>query len=277
MAVTVDGVEIPESEIQAEMTRLRFGYDEYVRQQGGEPSEPQLREWAAENLIEATLLKKEAATTQPVPSDDRIRKELETNAPAYAGFSEEERPGRARTALQQRRLVRELRKSVPHPAEAETRAYYEANAEQFIAPEMLKLSHICRIVDPASRTDAFLELLRVKSEIEQGRLTWGEALGTYSDTVEQDRGLFATVGRGDMPEDIEKKLFVLNPGEMSDVIDFKGRTLHLFRVLARLAPEKMPYAAVKENLKGLLFEQACQDALNARLDALKAAAVIVPL
>jgi hypothetical protein len=34
----------------------------------------------------------------------------------------------------------------------------------------------------------------------------------------------------------------------------------------------MPYEAVEANLKSSLFEQACQDALNARLDLLKAAA-----
>jgi len=274
MGVTVDGVEIPESEIQAEMARLRQGYDEYVKREGGEPNEVQLREWAAEGLVEGALLKKEAAATQPVPSDERIRKELETNASAYAGFPEEARPDLARTALQKRRLTREIKKGVPQPSEAEVRAYYDANGDQFEMPESLTLSHICRFVDFTSRADVFLELLRVKTDVEQGRLTWREAVEAYSDTAEKDGGLFGTLPRWEMPGDIEKKLFALNPGEMSDVIETDGQTLQIFRVLARVAPKKLSYGEIKDHLKNMMFEQACGDALNARIDALKAAAVI---
>ena len=272
MAVKVDGVEITEQEIQAEIEALRPEYVEYVRQQGGEPSDEQVREWAVENLIEGLLLRQEAIKTQPVPNEERVRKELESAD--YSAFPEAQRAEQARVNLQQRRLVREIRKTVKPPADEEARAFYAGNPEVFVAGEGLRLSHICRWVDPVTRADAFLDLLRIKSEIEQGRISWIEAVQAYSDTAERDAGMFATVTRGDLPKEAEEALFALVPGAISDVIELDTQTLHLFKLLVKLESQQMPYEAVEANLKSSLFEQACQDALNARLDLLKAAAAI---
>lgn len=274
MAVTVDGGEILEKEIQAEMARLRPEYGDYMRREGGEPSDTQLREWAIEDLIEERLFQKAAVASQPVPSDERVHQELEVHAEAYQELPEPERFGRARTALQQRRLMREIRKGVKPPAEAEVLAYYEAHPELFVAPESLRLSHICRYVDAGRRAAAFLDLLRVKADLEHGNIAWIEAVEACSDSFQRDSGLFATVARNELPAEIEEKLFALKPGEVSDVIDFGEQTIHLFRVLARMEPEKVSFASVKEHLTGVLFEQACQDALNAKFDELKTAAVI---
>jgi len=274
MAVTVNGVAIKEESIQEEINRLRPEYDAYVRANGGEPSEAQLREWAEEDLIEEALFREAAVKSQPVPSDDRIRQELEAHAEAYKDLPEEARFVRGREALQQRRLMKEIRKGVPHPGEAEARAFYEQHPEQFDAPEALRLSHICRYVDPASRADAFLGLLRIKADVEQSKVTWVEAVESCSDTFGQDAGLFATVARKELPCEIEEKLFALKPGEISDVVDFGKGTLHLFRLLVRMEPERVSFEAVKDHLAGVLFEQACQDALHAKFDELVSAAVI---
>ncbi len=272
MTVKVDGVEITEQEIQAEIEALRPEYVEYVRRQGGEPSDAQVREWAVENLIEGLLLRHEAIKTQPVPNEDRVLKELASAD--YSAFPEDRRAEHARVTLQQRRLVREIRKAVKPPADDEARAFYAGNSEVFVAAEGLRLSHICRRVNPATRADVFLDLLRIKSEIEQGRLSWIEAVQAYSDTAGRDAGMFATVVRGELPKEADEALFALVPGAVSDVIDLDMQTLHLFKLQAKLEPQQLAYEAVEENLKSSLFEQACQDALNTRLDLLKAAAVI---
>jgi parvulin-like peptidyl-prolyl isomerase len=273
MAVTIDGVEVPERAIEEEMARLRPEYGEYVRTQGGEPSETQLREWAVEDLIEDFLFRREAAG-QPAPSDERVRQELEQHAKDYADVPDAERPGRAREALQRRRLTREIRKGVKPPDESVLRAYYDANPGRFMVPEALRLAHVCRIVGGVSRADAFLELVRIKAAVEQGRLSWLDAV-MGSDTAERDEGVFATVSRGELPEKLEQALFALKPGDLSDVADLGGGTLHLFKVLERLEAGKMPFDFAKEPLADALFGQACEDAFNERLDALKAAAVIV--
>lgn len=275
MAVTVDGVEIPEQKIQAEMDMLRSEYSEYVKREGGEPDEAQLREWAVEGLIEVFLLRRDAVTNQPVPSDERIRQELETNAATYADTPEEERPAKAREALQMRRLNRELRKKVKRPDEAEVRAFYDAAPDLFLAPEAVRLSHICLFSEPPTRANDFLLLLRVKADVEAGRMTWGEAVGEYSHTVERDSGFFATVSRGELPADLENKVFALKQGEISDVIDLGEETLHLFKVIESLAPGKVAFKDAREIAENVLFDQACHDALNAWFDEQKAKAVIV--
>ena len=274
MAVTVNGVEVKESDIQAEIKRLRPEYEAYVSANGGAPDEAQLREWAEEDLIEEALFRAAAVASQPVPSDDRVRQELEAHAETYKDVPEEERFVRGREALQQRRLIKEIRKRIAHPGEAAVRAYFDQHPEQFVAPEALRLSHLCRYVDPGTRSDVLLDLLRIKTDLSQSKVAWVEAVEACSDTFRQDSGMFATVARNELPAEIEKQLFALRPGEISDVIDFGQGTLHLFRLLAHLEPEKVAFETVKEHLAGVLFEQACQDALHAKFDELKAAAVI---
>lgn len=274
MALTVNGFEIAAVEIEREMERLRKEYEAYVRREGGEPSEAQLREWAEEDVIEEALFREAAVKGQPVPSDERVRKELEENAGLYGEIPEAQRVARARAALQQRRMMREIRKGVKPPSEGDVRAYYDANPGLFAMPESVRLSHICRYVDAGTRTEAFLELLRVRGELEKGNVLWVEAVEAYSDSFQRDMGMFATVSRDELPPDVSEKIFALKPGEISDVIDFGKETLHLFRVLVRNEPETVGFDKVKDELKGVLFEQACQDALNATFDALKAEAVI---
>ena len=274
MAVTIDGVEIPEQEIQAEMDAIRAEYNAYVTREGGEPDEAQLREWALETLIEAFLLRREAAASQPMPSDERVRQELEKNAEDYAGVPEAERPAKAGEALQRRRLMREIRKKVKRPEEAEVRAFYDAAPALFMAPEALRLTHICLLSEPSTRANDFLMLLRVKTDVEQGRMAWEDAVAQCSHTFERDYGFFATVTRGELPPDMEDKLFALKQGEISEVLDIGAETLHLFKVMEILPPGKIAFKQAREVAENALFDQACQDALNEWFDAQKAKAVI---
>ncbi len=274
MAVTVNGIEIPEAKILEEMALLRPEYTSYVQGNGGEPDESQLREWAVEDLIEAELFRQAARTTQPLPSDERVQKYLDENAKRYEALSQEERLTLGREVLQQRRMLKEIRKGVKQPGEDAIRAYYDANRERFVVPETLRLSHICRFVDIGNKADAFLDLLRIKAEIDGHRISWAEAVAAYSESFQRDQGVFPTVSRDDVPEEIGEKLFALKPEEVSDVIELEGRSLHLFRLLAREEPSVIEFKDAKEHLSGILFEQAYQEALYAAFDALKEAAVI---
>jgi parvulin-like peptidyl-prolyl isomerase len=274
MALTVNGVAIAETKIQEEMARLRPEYETYVRTNGGEPSEEQLREWAEEDVIEESLFRQEALATQPPPSDERAQKFMDDYAELFKDVPQEARLSRSKEALQQRRLMKELRKGIKQPGEEEIKAYYEAYPERFMVPEALRLSHICRFIEPGAKADAFLELLRLKTEIDSFRLNWVEVMETCSDSFSRDHGLFDPVSRGDLPPEVEEKLFALKPGEVSDVIELGGRSLHLFKLLVKNPPQKLDLRDVQERLAEVLFEDACQKALEAKFDALKAAAVI---
>ena len=270
----VNGVEISDLEIEQAMSKIRADYEAYVKREGGDADEAQLREWATENLVEALLFRLHAVAHQPMPSAERIQQELSQNAVAYQAYAEEQRSQKAREALQERRLLRQIRKGVLPPDKQKLREYYEAHPEVFVVPEMLQLTHICLVVNPITRAERMVELLQLKSMIEQGRLTWLDAVHAYSESFEQDHGIFAQVSRGELPEETEKKLFNLQPGQISDVIDFDGGTLHLFQVLKHCESRCSDFNEVRESLAEVLFETDCRDALNAMYDELKASAVI---
>ncbi|MEI7898773.1 MAG: peptidylprolyl isomerase [bacterium] len=274
MALSVNGIEINEAKIQDEMTRLRLEYEAYVRTSGGEPSETQLREWAEENVIEDLLFLQEAVTTQPLPSDERAQQCLNASAELFKEVPQEERLARSKEALQKRRLMKEIRKGVKPPSAAELRAYYDAHPELFVMPEALRLSHICRFVKRGDKTATFLELLRIKTEVDGSRLPWMKAVETYSESYARDDGFFEAVSRGDLPLEVEEKLFALKQGEVSDVLELGGQTLHLFKLLVKEPSRKLDVKDIRERLSEVLFEDACQEALEAKFDALKAAAVI---
>lgn len=274
MALTVNGVEISEAKIQDEMTRLRPEYEAYVRANGGEPNETQLREWAEEDVIEEALFRQAAIATQPVPSDERAQQLVDDTPGLFESVPQEERLACSKATLQQRRLMKEIRKGVKPVDEAEIRAYYDAHAELFEVPESLRLSHICRFVEPGNKADAFLELLRIKTDVGSFRLNWVEAVETCSDAFSRDHGLFEPVSRGDLPTEVEEKLFALKPGEVSDVLELGGRTLHLFKLLVKEPPRKLDLQEVRGRLSEVLFEEACREALEVKFDALRAAAVI---
>ena len=276
MGLTVNGIAIAEEKIAEESARLREGYEKYVRENGGEPSEAELREWAEEDLIEAELFRLEAAAKCPEPSDARVRQFLGEFSEIYGKIPEGERQERAKDALRERLLMKEIRKGVPQPGEGEVRRYFDEHPEVFTMPETLRLSHICRFVraDGVGKSDLFLELLRLKSVIGNFQVNWMEAVETCSDSFRTDYGLFEPVSAGDLPPEIEAKLFALELGAVSDVIELDGRSLHLFRLLAKEPQRPMVFKEVKETIATMRFEQKCQAALEATFDALKASAVI---
>lgn len=275
MGLTVNGVAIAEDVVVKEMDRLREDYVAYVSGNGGESSETQLREWAEENLIEAELFRQEAAVTQPEPSDERANRWLAEHADFYATVPAGERLARAKDDLRVRRFEKEIRKGVSRLGEAEVRREYDAHPEQYMTPETFRVSHICRLIGPGGTTkpSGYLELLRLKTDLANGQINWFEALEA-SDTYSEDRGLFDSVARGDLPPEVEEPLFALAPGQVSDVLELGGRSLHLFRVLAKDPPAKVPFDSVRERLGHMLFERAYQESVEKVFDALKAKAVI---
>ena len=112
MGLTVNGVAVTEEKIAEEMARLRGGYEAYVRQNGGEPGEAELREWAEEDLIEAELFRQEAAAKYSGPSDERAQQHIKESPEVYDKIPEGERLAHGKEALRARALMKEIRKGV---------------------------------------------------------------------------------------------------------------------------------------------------------------------
>lgn len=270
MALTVNGVEISADAVEQETARLKPDYERYVTENGGEPDEVQLKEWAKENLVEKELLRQEAIRSQPEPDEKKVAAWLAENRALLGDeLSEAEQRLRCIEDIKIRSLVKSVRKSVQRPSDDELRREYEASPERFTVPESLKVSHICRVPHPgADKAQSFIELLDLKKRIENLEIEWMEAL-QLSDTYRRDYGMFDTVMRGMLPWEIEEKLFALERGGITDVIELESGTLHLLKVLVKREPELIPFEDVREELSSLMFAEAAENALNVLVDALK--------
>ena len=275
MALTVNGIEISADAVEQEVARLKPEYDRYVSENGGEPEEAQLREWAAENLVEKELLKQEALRSQDEPDEKRIKGWLSENSNAFGEeLSDEEKRARCIEDIKIRSLVKSVRKSVQRPTQEAMRLEYDSHIERFTVPETLKISHLCRMPYPGvEKSQVYIELLDLKKKIENSDIHWVEAV-QQSDTYREDFGMFETVMRGMFPVDIEQKLFALERGEISDVIELDSGTIHLFKILVKREPELIPFEDVVEDLSSMMFNELAENALNDMLDDLKAKAEI---
>jgi len=274
MALTVNGREISAETIAQEIARLKPDYERYVNENGGEPDEDQLTEWATENLVEKELLRQEAERSQEQPDERRISAWLEENRDVFVeGLSDAERRALCIEDIKTRSLVKAVRKSVQRPSEEELRSEYESNRERFTVPESLRISHICRkLYLGVDKARVYIDLLDLKQRVESSELQWIEAV-QLSDTYRDDFGMFETVMRGLFPGDIEQKLFALERGQISDVIEL-GASVHLFKVLVKREAELIPFADVCEELSSLMFAEAAENALNEMIDTLKTKADI---
>lgn len=275
MAVEVNGVEISEDEVKAEVERLQPDYERYVTANGGEPDLNQLKEWALENLIEKELLIQEARRAQEAPSEDKIKAYLQENSAAF----EERRSDKEKRALciqdfKVRALVKSVRKNARPPTAERVRQEYENKSANFTVPESLKVSHVCRVPQPGfDKPQAYIDLLALRKNIKNSTLDWAEAV-RESDTYRDDFGMFDTVTRGMLRPEIEEKLFALNDGDISDVIELETGSIHLFKILEKREPELLPFERVREDIAAMLFNEAAENALNNLLDNLKKGADI---
>ncbi|MDD2598220.1 MAG: peptidylprolyl isomerase [Kiritimatiellae bacterium] len=275
MAIKVNGIEISADAVEQETARLKPDYERYITANGGEPDDVQLREWATENLVEKELLRQEAVRSQDEPDEKKVAAWLEENRAVFGDeLSGEEQRVRCAEDIKIRSLVKSVRKSVPRPTDAELQHEYDKNPERFTVPESLRVAHICRVLYPGvDKARSYIDLLDLKKRVENLEIEWTEAV-QLSETFHRDFGIFDTVMRGMLPMEIEEKLFSLERGQITDVIELESGTLHLFKVLVKREPELIPFADVREELSSLMFAEAAENALNEMLDALKAKAAI---
>jgi parvulin-like peptidyl-prolyl isomerase len=219
--------------IDAEVARLRPRYEIFIKAQGAEPDETQLRSWAEENILEQIILETEAKAAGK-----------DVNA-----------------------LMQSIVDNVPPATIDDARAYYKANPDACIAPERVHAQHIVlhRHQSP-NPADAFQTLLNLRSDITSGKTTWDEAVKQFSHCPQQsDLGFFP---RGVMVEAFENAAFNTEEGAISDVIETEFGW-HLIHVISHLPEEPMLFEEVRERLLQQLTEQRQREALETFVDSRK--------
>ena len=163
-------------------------------------------------------------------------------------------------------------------SDADIHTFYIENPDSFQMPATVRARHILVTVDPAAGEAAIQaawdEMAEVVDQLAMGA-DFATLASEYSDDSSAARG--GDLGyfpRSQMVEPFENAAFSLQPGELSDVVETRFG-LHLIKVEDRRAAELLPEDLVRDQAHTYLQQQRRQEALDAELANLRAAAEIV--
>lgn len=286
MALFVNGEEVPEGILQAEVQslqqrfsqltpdqRAQYGFDDATMQQ-------RAVEWARENVIERFLLRQEALKDpEPIPDDvfaeavDQMKKRFGgADKMAQSGVTEETIRSEAEAALRLDKLLGALRARVKPPKSKDVAAWYRKHAERWQVGESLRAAHIVKHVnEESSEEEARKAIDAAKAELDGGA-NFEELADKVSDCPGNggDLGWF---GRGKMVEEFEEVVFAMEPGQVSDV--FKSVFgFHIAKLYEKRPPMTMPLNEVKQQIEREVRQERENKVVEEFVDALRAKAKI---
>jgi len=291
VAVTVNGVDITEAQVQAKIegkvkalstqlapnlldqyrSRVRKEtvesmivqhlMDEKVRQAGivvtDKDVEDKLKEIALQQNRTIEDLKK-LVEAQGGDFND-MKQEMKANL-KYAEFMEKESAGKT------------------DANETDARKYYDENIERFNAPERVQASHILITVEPTAseedkskakqKTEQLLQQLKDGADF---AVLAREHSGCPSSAKGGDLGYF---DRGRMVKPFEDVAFALEPGQVSGVVETQFG-YHIIKVTDHKQAGLIPFEEVKDQIINYLKQTRQQEFYKQYIEKLKAEANIV--
>lgn len=166
----------------------------------------------------------------------------------------------AEAAILKNRFI-ERRKEVIAVTEQEVLSEMENVRHQLQRPEQRRLRNLFKSTVGLSAPEA--EEVRARMvELRQGILEGGDFAAVArveSDSANRlDGGLVGTVARGKLDPELERVIFSLKSGEMSEIISF-GRGLHLFLCERIDPPRALPEEEVRSRIRQNLRERRWED------------------
>ncbi len=236
--LTVNGEEVEDALVREEAAAMRPKYYEAMGDSDPLALEMQLREWSRENVIERVLMKQEAA----------------------------------RRAVSVEEMLGGLQAAVLRPTAKEVQAVYAKGKSTFWMPETVHVAHVVRNVD---ETHPEAEALAAV-QLAQAELARGVAFSAVADKHSDCPGEGGDLGwfpRGHMVDEFDVVIFGLRVGQTSPIF----RTpfgFHIARLLGK-KPEGTPALAdVRGYLEDQIMKVKRQEAMEAFVDRLRAAATI---
>ncbi|MCM3877936.1 MAG: peptidylprolyl isomerase [Thermoanaerobaculia bacterium] len=263
--------------------------DQTVRESGPAPSAAkgeEMKKSAMEELVNEALLEDRAKELDLVTSDaeieDQIKRLKEQNnvttdedfqkGLAQSGLTIERlRDQLRRTVTLQRVVGREVNSKVDLSDDA-LRIIYEREKETWRVPEKAHLAEI--LVSNGDDPARAARRAREASDLVKGGAKFEAVVKDYSDGATRARGGdLGIVARGELTAEIDKAVFSLPVGSVSDPIGTKFGW-HLVKVIEKVPVSYKPFADVKAQLLKREQETQFQKKLAEYLDKLKREAVI---
>ncbi len=200
-------------------------------------------------------------------SETAYRLELEKN-----GFTVESHREDVKRQISVRRWAHETFVEEASVSNEEVHAFYVANEERFMRPEMVRARHVLIKLGPDA-DEAGEAAARQKIEEILGKAKQSADFATLAREFSEgpsasrggDLGFF---GPGQMVEPFETAAFALQPGEVSDVVRTKFG-LHIIKLEERKAPGLVPEEQAAPQVRDHLAYGKLQDAVGARVETLK--------
>ncbi len=146
--------------------------------------------------------------------------------------------------------------------DGEIQAYYAAHKSDFFRPERVKVSQILL----RTEEKAIEVLARVKAEPEDVFRTVARQESTGPETSAS--GEMGTFSPGQLPFEIEKVIFSLKEGEISQIVQ-SSYGFHIFRLDKRFPPELVTLEQAAPGIRTKLLDDKIADAVAAHLEDLK--------
>ncbi len=275
-------------------TDLRVAFNEIMPAavfHGGFSSEKRAkyRPQALELMIEKELFYQEAVKNGIESDEDAIEIERERAirrlggkkkfkaALKKAGLTDKQ----YREKLRKKNLIKRITEIEIRDKSASTddeiRAYYESNKNRYMRPEARRIIHILIAVKPeASSEQRALKKKRAQEVID--KIKAGEDMSViawdYSDGPYRVKGGdLGLVHRGRLDPDLEKKVFSLEPGKLSDIIEtIYG--YHVVRVEKIKPPQQLGLGEASKTIRKQLSEKKEKRLRKALVSRLKEKAQI---
>ena len=283
MPLVVNGQTIDDAVIEQEFSAIKAHYESLGSISCCERDD-EFRGYARDNITFRALLTQEAQRTIPEPGAEEVTRAFDKLKGEHGGGDQfyasvglsPEQDGLIQRDLSVNLQVESLRdsacQSLPAPTEAECRAYYEGNIEQFSDEDEVRASHIFKSVRETEKREAiFKALCEVRQRLVDGA-DFTELAREHSDkpAEEIDLGFFK---RGELMDEFEIVTFSMKAGEVSPVFATQ-HGFHLAKVTERKAGQPKPFESVRADIESELTAQRQDAKLQQLVDELKKTAKI---
>ncbi len=299
VAVTVNGMEITESDVQVlvepalEQIAIRTSHlpPEFVNQQ-----EKRLRQQVLEKLIVEKLLDAEvekanievteqeamerieamASNQQPPLSVEDIRSQIEARGRDFDEFKQQ-----IQRQLGYNKLFQSQHIEAVDISEDEVKQYYSEHSEDFVTPERVRASHILIKPDESdpntdpnqAKAEARAKIEELLKQIQNGE-DFAELAKVHSACPSSVRGGdLDFFGRGQMVAPFEKAAFELKPGQVSDIVETEFG-YHIIKVTDHNDAVVIPFDQAKDSIIAQLRHSRQREIVEQYIQSLKAKAEI---
>ena len=150
--------------------------------------------------------------------------------------------------------------------------YYESHKQEFVRPETVVLREI--FVSTENKPASDIPTLRKKAENLRDRVIkngddFGELAKRFSDSpTAQQSGELGSFERSKLDPNISEKVFALNRGQMTDIIETKTG-FEILQVRERYQSGEQPLEKVEPEISNRLYEQKMEPGMRAYLQTLR--------